>query len=189
MLLHKLIGRQVSTEQIDVENKQSEHQNIDDQDTKTVEAESANYPDDYSFVKLLQAFQLIIILLYAWCELKDRPNGLSKCKRKGHIQHPNVAEKMKVIAIPNASTQPQAVVIETMHAIIASVTMYWARRAKYLARLAEFQRLREVWHSIKIALVHHEVKIRLLCLGELVCEVVIRSIFCFLWLWAYVHAW
>lgn len=110
----------------------------------------------------------------------DRTNGLSERKRKGHVQHPNVTEKVKVIAIPNASTQPQAVMIETMHAIIASVTMYCARRTKYLARLAEFQGLREVWHSIRSALVHHEVKIRFLCLGELVCEVVIRSIFCFL---------
>lgn len=63
MLLHKLIGRQVSTEQIHVENEQSEHKNIDDQDAKTVKTESANYPDDYSFVKLLHALQLIIIIL------------------------------------------------------------------------------------------------------------------------------
>ena len=80
--------------------------------------------------------------LIAIYHFNDRFDCNKGCDGKRQIQYSDEREEGGVVPLPDAGTEPNAMMVESTNATITNITVNSSRRAEYMACVAKFYRSR-----------------------------------------------
>ena len=100
--------------------------------------------------------------------MSDRGNSLVNGERECAVESDDIELELEVVALADARSQPETVVIKAAHTDIAQVTVNGAWRSENQTSFAKFDRLCEHRGPVEGSLSHSQVEVALLPSYELV---------------------